>query len=456
MTSIQWYTLSRKTLERAYPIVQVLLKDPFLNQTQISNLVRIPRSTVSRIINKLAQVGAIRKIVINVAGNRAYKYEVDPKFLDFLSKNLSTDVECSLSKRGGFPRSPHRRSDQKSKHIRSTDETPSNTLNSLFLGQNIITRPDDPEELERWVKDGFFRVHGFQRKFVLRNYALVKDDERWERLALLLDGELRKLRIGRDRSGVMYVVDVWSDVLKVHLSLQFRSNSLIVTLPRGESIYVPWESFNINVEDIIVREVRMIAEKAVKVYSHVFGRQVLMRDAGWVGRRRKLRPEVAFIDPDGIIRKVYEVEGATYIEGLGYWVDGSIKSSPEIEFESVEETSKFKKAVEVLASGELEEKISEIENKVSELEDRMVDAIALGVQRATEQLVTTMLVGQRPVQDQLNEMWRRIADMQEAMNLFLMYQIAEKNGDRELADALFVKLVRKLGLNVGGGARGES
>ena len=84
MTAIQWYTLSPKTLEKASLIIQAILKDPFLNQTQIAQLTRIPRPTVCRTINKLAEVGAIRKIVLNVAGNRAYKYEVNPKFLDFL------------------------------------------------------------------------------------------------------------------------------------------------------------------------------------------------------------------------------------------------------------------------------------------------------------------------------------------------------------------------------------
>jgi len=137
-------------------------------------------------------------------------------------------------------------------------------------------------------------------------------------------------------------------------------------------------------------------------------------------------------------------------QGIGYWVDGSVKSTPEVEFEDVETASKFKKAVEVLASGDIEERLSKIEEKVENLErsleEKMVDVVALGVQKATEQLVTVMLTGQRPVQDQLNEMWKRIADMQEALNLFMMYQIADKNGDKELAEALFKKLVRKLNL----------
>ena len=467
MTSISWYTLSPKTLERTSLIIQTILKDPFLNQTQISKLVRIPRPTVCRIINKLAEVGAIKKIVLNVAGNQAYKYEVNPKFLDFLSKNFSTNVECSFSKRMGFsPSTNHKptsttRSDEKisnttSKKDSKKENGKNKKISNIFKNQ-IITRPDDPEELKKWCKNGFFRIHGFQRKFVLRNYRLVRDDEKWETLSLLLDGDLIKLRIGRNGSGLCYIINVWSETFKVHFSLQFRSNTLIVTLPKKESIYVPWDIFNKDIEDKILREIKVIAEKAIRVYSEIFNQQVLMKDAGWIGKRKKLRPEVAYIDPDGIIRKVYEVEGATYIEGLGYWVDGSLKSSPEVEFDSVETASNFKKAVDILASGELDREINEVKEKMESLSRRVseLDAsiqtliakgVEVGVREATQQLVSTMLCGTRPVQDQLNEMWKRISDMQETLNLMLMYQIAKENGDKDLAEAIRVKLMRRVGL----------
>jgi len=467
MTAIQWYTLSPKTLEKASLIIQAILKDPFLNQTQIAQLTRIPRPTVCRTINKLAEVGAIRKIVLNVAGNRAYKYEVNPKFLDFLSKNFSTNVECSVYKLGGFPptgaetqehnSSNSKNSSKNSPKTSSKNKNFQNSKSSNLFTQPLITRPDDPEELEKWCKNGFFRIHGFQRKFVLRNYRLAKNDERWGTLALLLDGDLIKLRIGRNGSGLCYVINVWSERFKAHFSLQFRSNTLIVTLPKKESIYIPWDIFNKDIEVKILEEIKVIAEKAIKAYSEIFNQQVLMKDAGWVGKRRKLKPEVAYTDPDGIIRKVYEVEGATYIEGLGYWVDGSLKPSPEIEFDSVETTSNFKKAVDILASGELDREINEVKEKmeslskrVSELDESIPTMIAkgveIGVRDATQQLVSTMLGGVRPVQDQLNEMWKRISDMQETLNLMLMYQIAKENGDKDLAEAIKVKLMKRAGL----------
>ena len=281
----------------------------------------------------------------------------------------------------------------------------------------MITRPDDPEELEKWCRNGFFRIHGFQRKFKLKGYRFVRDDTKWEKLAFLLDGELIKLKIGRDKSGVCYVINVWDDTFKTRFSLQFRRNSLIVTLPKKESIYIPWDIFNVDIEQKIVSEINMLVERAMKAYTEVFGQQVLAKDEGWVGKKRKLRPEVAYVDPDGIIRKVYEVEGATYINGLGYWVDGSIKASPEIEFDSVETTSNFKKAVDILASGEVNEKLEEISKKVAELEDSIPMIVAKGVEVAAQQLAATMMGGVRPVQDQLNEMWKRISDMQETLNL---------------------------------------
>jgi len=454
MTSVTWYTLSPKILDRAYLIIQTILKDPFLKQTQIAQLIRIPRPTVCRILNKLAEVGAIRKVVINVAGNRAYKYEVDPKFLDFLSKNLSASAECSQPKGRGFSptgagtrqqnSSNSKNSSQKSSKTSSKNKNPQNSKSSNLFSQPLITRPDDPEELEKWCRNGFFRIHGFQRKFKLKGYRFVRDDTKWEKLAFLLDGELIKLKIGRDKSGVCYVINVWDDTFKTRFSLQFRRNSLIVTLPKKESIYIPWDIFNVDIEQKIVSEINMLVERAMKAYTEVFGQQVLAKDEGWVGKKRKLRPEVAYVDPDGIIRKVYEVEGATYINGLGYWVDGSIKASPEIEFDSVETTSNFKKAVDILASGEVNEKLEEISKKVAELEDSIPMIVAKGVEVAAQQLAATMMGGVRPVQDQLNEMWKRISDMQETLNLMLMYQIAKESGDEDLMNALKDKLVEKV------------
>ena len=241
-----------------------------------------------------------------------------------------------------------------------------------------------------------------------------------------------------------YVINVWDDTFKTRFSLQFRRNSLIVTLPKKESIYIPWDIFNVDIEQKIVSEINMLVERAMKAYTEVFGQQVLAKDEGWVGKKRKLRPEVAYVDPDGIIRKVYEVEGATYINGLGYWVDGSIKASPEIEFDSVETTSNFKKAVDILASGEVNEKLEEISKKVAELEDSIPMIVAKGVEVAAQQLAATMMGGVRPVQDQLNEMWKRISDMQETLNLMLMYQIAKESGDEDLMNALKDKLVEKV------------
>ncbi len=454
MSSMMWYTLSPKSLHRAYSIIQIILKDPFLNQTQISSLTKIPRPTVCRIINKLAEVGAIHKIVINVAGNRAYKYEINPEFLDFLSKNLSTDAECSLSKLRGFPAhtSPISPSNPPTTNSSSNSSPKSNHKNStspkrnstIQINHQIITKPDNQDELKEWCRNGFFRIHGFQRKFKLLNYRFTEIDEKWERLALLIDGKLTKQRIGRKGTGACYIINVFSQTFRAFFSLQFRSNSLIVTLPKKKSIYIPWDRFNNNIEQKIVSEINMLVSKAMTAYSEVFKQQVLAKDLGWVGRRKCLRPEVGYLDPDGVVRKVYEANGSTYIEGLGYWIDGSFKSNPEIEFDSIEETSNFKKAVDMLASGEIHEKFESLTRKLSEIEEIMTAAIAKGVEVATQQLATSMLSGVRSVQDQLNEMWKRIAEMQETMNLMLMYQIARENGDEAMKKTLMSRLKQKV------------
>jgi len=461
MPSIQWYTLSPKILNRAYFIVQAILKDPFLTQTQIANLTRIPRPSVCRILNKLAEVGAIKKVLINVAGNRAYKYEVNPEFVDFLSKNLSTNDECSFSKGRGLSSSKAGQTDDT---LQISKDSPENTRKPLSKKKNtrkaksltpiiqqVITKPDNPEELESWCKNGFFRIHGFQRKFTLRGYRFSRDDKKWEKLALILDGELIRRKIGRDSSGLCYIINVWNDTFKTHFSLQFRSNTLIVTLPKKESIYVPWDIFNEQIEQKIVEEIMTLVERTIKAYSEVFSQQVLVKDAGWVGRKRQLRPEVAFIDPDGIVRRIYEVEGATYIEGLGYWIDGSIKSTPELEFESIKESSNFKKAVDILASGELDEKLKNLDKKVSELDESIPALIAKGVELATHQLASSLIGGVRPVQDQMSEMWKRISEMQETLNLMLMYQVARTEGDRDLVEALKDRLIERVGLPKYGG-----
>ena len=248
-----------------------------------------------------------------------------------------------------------------------------------------------------------------------------------------------------------YVVKIKSEKFKVHFLLHFRTNSLIVTLPRDESIYVPWDEFNENLERELVIEINSIASKAVEALKEVFKQQVLGYDDGWVGRKRQLKPEVSYRDPDGIIRKVYEVEGATYIEGLGFWIDASLKPAPEVEFDSVKTASKFKKAIDTLASGEINERIESVEEKIEEVkedieshvESIVTRAIEKAVTAAAEKLAETSYAGGITIQQQFTELWKRIAEIQELMQLVVVAALFKDSISEEVKR----KILEKLGVS---------
>jgi len=145
---------------------------------------------------------------------------------------------------------------------------------------------------------------------------------------------------------------------------------------------------------------------------------------------------VRYIDPDGIIRKVYEVEGATYIEDLGFWIDASLKLAPEGELKDIKTASNFKKAMDILASGELYERIGEVDDMLEELKKEIagvkkeivnemeglvkeivVGAVKTAMVAVTEKLVEMSYAGGVTIQQQFTELWKRIAEMQEILQL---------------------------------------
>jgi len=409
----------------------------------------IPRSTVTRIINKLEKLGAIRRTVIRVTGmgrRSGYKHEVDPQFLHFLSKHVE-DVQ-SEKPRGFPPVHPQGGWEQ-------SDEKPSQT--GKRVKRRVSTRPEDPEKLEEWCKNGWFRIHGFQRKWSLKGFRLVDDEEKWERFALLLNrskvpaGVVRRVRIGRKKKGISYIVKVYSEAFRSNFLLHFRPNCLIVTPDEG-GIVVAWDDWHDDIERDLLTVMGEIVSRAMEVYKEIFGQQVLARDEGWVGRKRQLKPEVGFVDPDGIVHKVYRVEGATQIEGLGYWVDASLRPTPEIEFEDAKEVSKFKKAIEVLASGELDERLESMDRKVEEvkrdIENKVEEAVVKGVEAAmgklAEKLVESSFAGVVPVQQQLTEIWKRIAELQETLQLVVAVTLLRD--EKELVEPLKKRLMEKLKL----------
>ncbi|HDN74420.1 MAG TPA: winged helix-turn-helix domain-containing protein [Archaeoglobus sp.] len=468
---LEWYNIIQtgKSLSNIKLVVDTLLANPYASHQRLSEITGIPRSTITKIINRLERIGALQKSLIRLSGmgrKSGYRYKVNPAFVDFLNDLLQSSKDVQFRKPTGFASVQQGKAGSTGSASNSNLSSPdkSSTNSVTVQPRKILTKPENFEELEQWCKDGWFRIHGFQRKWVLRNYRLVDDEEKWKLFASLLNdipyeksGEyVRKIKIGRKGSGVGYIVKAYSEKFKVHFLLHFRSHSLIISLPKDESIYISWDDFNDKLEDEIVKEINMIAGRAIRVYTEVFKQQVLAYDDGWVGKKKPLRPEVAYVDPDGITRLVYEVEGATYIEGLGYWIDGSLSSTPELEFETVEKASKFKRAIDAFASGELDEKLESMDRKIDavreevkkEISERIEDSVAKGVELAmmkfAEEFTKATFTGGFPIQQQLTEMWKRIADIQESMNLLIMYNMAKESGDSELADAIRERLMNKV------------
>ncbi len=447
---LEWYSIKGKYAHKVKAIVDELLKTPYATHKELSSRTGIPRSTVTRILNKLEKIGALEKSLIRLSGmnmNAGYRYNIDPKFVEFIESVTQHDKDVHDAKPRGFP------SARSSSPTESPEQKNSRPREPVLSGQ--YTKPENFDELESWAKNGWFRVHGFQRKWVLRNYKLIDDEDKWLQVARLLNDELppqpvRRVKIGRKGKGVSYIVKVYSPKFKVHFLLHFRSNSLIITLPKDESIYIPWDDFDEDIERELVREINSIASHAIKVYSEVFKQQVLAYDDGWVGKKRQLKPEVAYLDPDGIIRKVYEVEGATYIEGLGFWIDRSLKPAPEAEFESVETAAKFKKAIDALASGELNERMESIEEKVERVESRIEDVVTRAIEKAVttaaEKLAETSYAGGITIQQQFTELWKRVAEIHEILQLVVAATFVE---DGEVKRKLGEKLLERLGIGKG-------
>ena len=467
---IQWYEWSTRKrsdyLQRIYSVAKLLSKDPNLKQTQISKLTKIPRQTIGRIISELENIGALRKTLFIIASDKKiksamniYRYDIEPQFLKFLETVVDKGDAHKAKPRGFDPA----HSQQETKEEEGETDKP---LKIGMSAEKLLEMTQ--EERDNWARNGFFRVHGFQRSWTLRNYTLVDDEELWYKLATTMNPDtvenpVRKVMLGKKRNMPSFIILTPSEVFRgVKYQLHFKKKKLIVSLPKESSIWIPWDEFREDLEQIIEQDIREVVEKAIKAYNMWFKQQVLAYDDGWVGKKKPLRPEVGYIDPDGIIHKVYEVEGATYIEELGFWIDASLKPNPEGELEDIQTASKFKKAMDVLASGELYEMIEEVDDKleevkkeiVSEVEDKMknivreivVGAVETAMVTVSEKLVEMSYAGGVTIQQQFTEIWKRIAEMQEAMQFMIALNLVK--GDKELEEELRKKLMKKLGMGV--------
>lgn len=459
---LQWYEWSTKKrkdyLDRIYKVVTVLAKDPNLKQTQISRLTKIPRQTVNRIINELVGIKAIRKSVYVIASDnkvnsyiQVYRYDVESQFLRFLEQMLGEDHAHKVRPRGfEAAHSPQETEEEQGE--------PSESPKIGFAEAKIMEMTQ--EERDEWARNGVFRIHGFQRRWTLKNFTLIDDEDTWYKVGSTLNPDsienpVRKVKIGRGGKTPSYMILAPSETFRgVKYQLHFKKKALIVSLPDKSAIWIPWDEFRKDLEQVIELDIRAVVEKTIKAYNMWFYQQVLAYDDGWVGKKKTLKPEVGYIDSDGIIRKVYEVEGSTYIEGLGFWIDASLKPAPELEFDSIETASKFKKAVEVLASRELDEKIEFVNEKIDEVrkdiegkvEEIVVRAVEKAITTAAERLAETSYAGGVTIQQQFTELWKRIAEMQETLQLVVAVTLLKD--DEKVGAELKKRLLQKLGMGV--------
>ena len=75
----------------------------------------------------------------------------------------------------------------------------------------LLTNELNQKELEEWAKNGFFRIHGFQRSWTLKNFVLVDDGDLWYKLANTLNDDVkeipvRKVMLGSKRNFQSYIV----------------------------------------------------------------------------------------------------------------------------------------------------------------------------------------------------------------------------------------------------------
>lgn len=440
----------QKYLERVLAICQAFCNNEFLKQRDVVEITGIPKSAVGRVVNNLIKIGAITRVTFSVAGiskTRTFRYKVEPLFLELLEK--------VLSKLNTTPET-------------DSKDASSNGNKSKNLGldyiHNLLIDELSQEERDEWARNGFFRIHGFQRGWTLRNYTLIDDEDLWHNLATTLNPEtvenpVRKVMLGKNKNLPSYIIIAPSETFKgVKYQLHFKKKKLIVSLPKESSIWIPWDNFREDLEQIIEQDIREVVEKAIKAYNMWFNQQVLAYDDGWVGKKKKLKPEVGYIDPDGIIRKVYEVEGATYIEDLGFWIDASLKPAPEGELKDIKTASNFKKAIDILASGELYERIEEVNDKLEELKKEIVNemgglvkeivvgAVKTAMVAVTEKLVEMSYAGGVTIQQQFTELWKRIAEMQEILQLVVAVNLIKD--DMEVSEELKKKLLQKLGVGL--------
>ncbi len=188
-----------------------------------------------------------------------------------------------------------------------------------------------------------FRIFGFQRKFVLKNFRLANDIEKWKHFARLLNRDnppknaLEITDIGYKRRGKLYIVKVKHG--GIYFKLHFRRNSMIVTSADG-GIYIPWQNFNREVLDNVFEKVRKVAKIGLDAYNYIFNQKACIIEEEWI-----VKPKVSFIDSVGILKSVRKVLGCIRVDVFNATVIGS----GELCFDSIEDALLFKEIVKMSA-----------------------------------------------------------------------------------------------------------
>ncbi len=293
----------------------------------IAKILNLDRSTITKRINKLEKLGILRRIP-----SRPRKYEVDSKFYGMLNGEISP-----------------------------FDATP--------------IPPAD---------NGYFRVHGFQRIFLMVNFHLENVNIPMLKSELSRKYGWRLIKTVKRRGWESYI---FAHTDYPELKIELTKRTIIVSPMFKNSFLISFDDFPENPSDLKQRLEDYI-QKAAEHFAHALGStlniSINIIDRGWAGENpispkakkkevKKInKPEVSYIDPDGIIHNAEEKYGKFYINDLGWFIDKSLKTEAELEFEndetedSIEKGSKFKRMVEALNDHEVLEGLKRIGSGVND------------------------------------------------------------------------------------------
>ncbi len=276
----------------------------------IAKHLKLDRTTITKRINNLANLNILQRIP-----SRPRKYVVDSRFLEMMNRDTSHWI--------GTP----------------------------------IPAPEN----------GYFRLHGFQRVFLMVNFHLDNVNLHFYRDLLLKRYGWRLIKTVQRRG--------WKSYIFTHpdfkeLKIELTKRTIIISPKFKDSFIIPFDDFPedpARLRSRITSYIRSAAEDFSKALSDVFHTQISIIDRGWAGenpvspkaKKKELKkinkPEVSYIDPDGIIHRAEERYGKFYINDLGWFIDKSLKTEAELEFrndaesDSIEKSSKFKRMVEAFS-----------------------------------------------------------------------------------------------------------